>query len=148
MLGPRSHKFWHAQCTVGAWFCNDNKNKYKLNIISYSRHKQVRLMRLRYERYISHHRKSSLMKHTCSWRDKLNLLWTPTRQVKIFLRKYKLIWNMIQASKETFKHFVISNFEQEIEINLIDTTNSFFLSFTKRSNKNISTTKIYSYYGR
>ena len=48
------------------------------NTISSSRHEQVCLMRLRFERYFSHHRarmekylsKRSLIKHTCSRRDK------------------------------------------------------------------------------
>ena len=44
------------------------------NIISLSWHKQVCLIRLRFERYFSHHwekylSKFSLIKHTCSWRD-------------------------------------------------------------------------------
>ena len=64
--------------------------------ISLSRHEQVCLMRLRFERYFSHHRawwwekylsKRSLIKHTCSWRDKLIVLWTLNREAKIFLRK-------------------------------------------------------------
>ena len=49
------------------------------NTINLSRHEQVCLIRLRFERYFSHHRvsreeylsKRSLIKHTCSWRDKL-----------------------------------------------------------------------------
>ena len=36
-----------------------------------------------WEKYLS---KRSLIKHTCSWRDKLILLWTLNRQAKIFLR--------------------------------------------------------------
>ena len=49
------------------------------NTISLSRHEQVCLSRLRFERYFSHHRarwwekylsKCSPLKHTCSWRDK------------------------------------------------------------------------------
>ena len=59
------------------------------NKISLSCHEQVSLMRLRFERYFSRHRakmvevswwwekylaKCSLIKHTCSWRDKLIVL--------------------------------------------------------------------------
>ena len=36
-----------------------------------------------WEKYLS---KRSLIKHTCSWRDKLIVLWTLNRQAKIFLR--------------------------------------------------------------
>ena len=59
------------------------------NTISLSRHEQVCLMRLHFKRYFSHQKylsKRSLIKHTCSWRDKLIALWTLNRQVKIFLR--------------------------------------------------------------
>ena len=45
------------------------------NTISLSPHEQVCLIRLRYERYFSHHHsKSRLIKHICSWRDKLLIL--------------------------------------------------------------------------
>ena len=33
-----------------------------------------------------HHSKRSLIKHTCTWREKLIVLWTLNRQAKIFLR--------------------------------------------------------------
>ena len=36
-----------------------------------------------WEKYLS---KRSLIKHTCSWRDKLIVLWTLNRRAKIFLR--------------------------------------------------------------
>ena len=36
-----------------------------------------------WEKYLQ---KRSLIKHTCSWCDKLNILWTLKRQAKIFLR--------------------------------------------------------------
>ena len=36
-----------------------------------------------WEKYIS---KCSLIKHTCSWRNKLTVLWALNRQAKIFLR--------------------------------------------------------------
>ena len=47
-----------------------------------------------FDRYFSHHwaqwwkkylSKRSLIKHTCSWRDKLIVLWTLNRQAKTFL---------------------------------------------------------------
>ena len=53
------------------------------NTIGLSRHEQVCLSGLRFERYFSHHRarwwekylsKRSPLKHTCSWRDKLIVL--------------------------------------------------------------------------
>ena len=56
-----------------------------------------------FERYFSHYRKHYLIKHTCWWCDKLIILRTLTRQAKIFLRKYKRIWNVTQASNEIFK---------------------------------------------
>ena len=55
------------------------------------------MFRLLFDRYFSHHRarwwekylsKRSVIKHTCSWRDKLIALWTLNRQAKIFLRIY------------------------------------------------------------
>ena len=36
-----------------------------------------------WDKYLS---KRSLIKHTCSWRDRLIVLWTLNRQAKIFLR--------------------------------------------------------------
>ena len=38
------------------------------------------------ERWGKHFSKRSLIKHNCSWRDKLIVLWTLNRQAKIFLR--------------------------------------------------------------
>ena len=68
----------------------------------FSRHEQVCVIRLRFERYFSHHRvrwwekylsKRSVIRHTCSWRDKLIVLWIMNRQTKIFLRiQNKDIW--------------------------------------------------------
>ena len=59
--------------------------------ISLSCHEQVCLSGLRFERYFSHHRekylsKHSPLKHTCSWHDKLIVLWILNRQAKISLR--------------------------------------------------------------
>ena len=48
------------------------------NTKSLSRHEQVCV----WEKYFS---KRSLIKHTCSWRDKFIVLWTLNRQAKIFL---------------------------------------------------------------
>ena len=52
---------------------------------------QVCLSRLRFERYFArwwekYLSKSSLLKHTCSLRDKLIVLWLLNRQAKIFLQ--------------------------------------------------------------
>ena len=69
------------------------------NTISLSRHEQVCLIRLCFKRYFSHHQdersisqyqekyllKHSPIKHTGSWCDKLIVLWTLSRQAKIFL---------------------------------------------------------------
>ena len=66
-------------------------------IMSVSRHKQVCLIRLSFERYFSHlppcnvpppFSNHSLNEHTCSWHDKLISLWTLNRQAKIFLRTW------------------------------------------------------------
>ena len=50
-------------------------------------HEQVCLIRLRFERYFGwwekYLSKRSLIKHTCSWRDKHIVLWTLNRQAKI-----------------------------------------------------------------
>ena len=46
-----------------------------------------------WEKYLS---KRSLIKHTCSWRDKLIVLWTLNRQAKIFLHIQKF------ASQKTY----------------------------------------------
>ena len=59
--------------------------------ISLSRHEQVCLSGLRFERYFSrwwekYLSKLSPLKHTCSWRDKLVVSWILNRQAKIFLR--------------------------------------------------------------
>ena len=53
------------------------------NTISLSRHEQVCLIRLLFERFFSHHRarylsKRSLIKDTCSWHDKLIVLHQAT----------------------------------------------------------------------
>ena len=60
------------------------------NAMSLLRHEQVCLSGLPFERYFSRYRekylsKRSLLKHTCSWRDKLIVLWILNRQEKIFL---------------------------------------------------------------
>ena len=56
------------------------------NTISLSRHEQVCLSRLRFERYgrwwEKYLSKRSLLKHTYSWRDKLIVLWILNRQAK------------------------------------------------------------------
>ena len=66
----------------------------RYNTISLSCHEQVCLSVLRFERYFSHHRakwwekylsKHSPLKHTCSWHDKLIVLWILNRQAKISL---------------------------------------------------------------
>ena len=45
-----------------------------------------------WEKYLS---KGSLVKHTCSWRDKLIVLWALNRQTKIFLRRlFDVLWNV------------------------------------------------------
>ena len=45
-----------------------------------------------WEKYLS---KGSLAKHTCSWRDKLIVLWALNRQTKIFLRRlFDVLWNV------------------------------------------------------
>ena len=62
----------------------------------FTRDEQLWLIRLRFERCFSHHlvqwweeylSKRSLIKQSCSWCDKLIVLWTLNRQAKIFLRK-------------------------------------------------------------
>ena len=72
-----------------------------LNTISLSCHEQVCLSGLCFERYFSrwwekYLSKRSPLKHTCSWRDKLIILWILNRQAKIFLRiiLFFLIWNV------------------------------------------------------
>ena len=45
-----------------------------------------------WEKYLS---KCSLIKHTCSWRDKLIVLWKLNRQAKILLHKQILLINKI-----------------------------------------------------
>ena len=62
-------------------------SKKRYNTIILSRHKQFCLMRLRFERCFS---RRSLIKRTCSLRDKLIVLLTVNRQAKIFLRRKKL----------------------------------------------------------
>ena len=60
----------------------------------YTTGKKVCLSGLRFERYFSHHQarwwekylsKCSPLKHTCSWHDKLIVLWILNRQAKISL---------------------------------------------------------------
>ena len=53
-------------------------------MVECSRHEQLCLIRLRFKRDFSHPLKRSLIKHTCSWRDKLIILQTLNRQAKIF----------------------------------------------------------------
>ena len=71
--------------TWGAYF------EYYNITISLSCHEQVCLSGLRFERYFSHHQarwwekylsKRSPLKHTCSWHDKLIVLWILNRQAK------------------------------------------------------------------
>ena len=76
-----------------------NKNKRILswdvfNIINLSRHEQVCLSGLRFERHFSHNlrlwekylSKRNPLKHTCSWSGKFSMLWILNREAKIFLR--------------------------------------------------------------
>ena len=67
----------------------------------FTRDEQLWLIRLRFERCFSHHLvqwwkeyllKRSLIKHSCSWCDKIIVLWTLNQQAKIILRK--LIYNI------------------------------------------------------
>ena len=81
--------------------------------MSVSRHKQVGLIRLPLERYFSlplfrnipsFFSKHTLIKHTCSRRDKLIVLWTMNKQAKKFLRIWvspiwiqDIIWILVFA---------------------------------------------------
>ena len=75
------------------------KNKQPYYTISLSRHEQVCLIGLHFERYFSQwwekylSKRSPLkhLKHTCSWRDKLIVLWILNSQAKIFLRINSII---------------------------------------------------------
>ena len=59
--------------------------------------------------------KSSLIKHTCSWRDRLIILWTLDRQAKIFLRIPKMTltilkWIFSLQESDSFKKNVPRSF--------------------------------------
>ena len=58
-----------TDCTLKfAWCTSDIKEEYSLNnTISLSRHEQVCLMRLRFERYFSHHRDTSPIIYFSLW---------------------------------------------------------------------------------
>ena len=55
----------------------------KVCIFPLNMHDIIIYVARRWEKYLS---KRHLIKHTCSWRDKLIVLWTLNRQAKIFLR--------------------------------------------------------------
>ena len=78
------------------------------NTIALSGHEQVCLSRLRFEKYFSLHRekdlsKRNLLKHTCSWLDKLIVLWKLNRSAEIFLRIpflfVRMVWFFLKLSR-------------------------------------------------
>ena len=58
-----------------------------------------------WERYLS---KRSLIKHTCSWRDKLTVLWTLKRQAKMFLRILVLLFFDYIGSDVVFLRYFLA----------------------------------------
>ena len=94
------------------------------NTMGLSRHEQVCLIRLRIERYFSHHQRSisrkkkkylsksrrgkylykrSLITHTCSWRDKLIVLcWKMLLQLFLFIWLTKFLANKVIQIKCLF----------------------------------------------
>ena len=77
------------------------------NTMSLLRHEQVCLSGLPFERYFSHYRekylsKRSPLKNTCSWRDKLIVLWILNRQEKIFL--HTSFWYLLDRDRSVSSH--------------------------------------------
>ena len=71
-----------------------------------------------WEKYLQ---KRSLIKHTCSWRDKLIILWTLKRQAKIFLR----ISLILLLAKKIWKKTVITAVTQNNAFPIINWINVF-----------------------
>ena len=98
--------------------------------ISLSRHKQVCLTRQHFERYFSHHSRNIsqyiLIKHTCSWRDKLIVLFlhffmqTPylenlsqvSGQNRLVQSDPRILWSLISSKG---KHGYIWLFSWELK---------------------------------
>ena len=77
------------------------------NTMSLLRHEQVCLSGLPFETYFSHYRekylsKRSPLKNTCSWRDKLIVLWILNRQEKIFL--HTSFWYLLDRDRSVSSH--------------------------------------------
>ena len=77
--------------------------------------KKTCLVRLRFKRYFSHYlSKCSLIKHTCSQREKLVILWILNKQVKISLR----ILSKSLMVRELLKRYIKKGCKRQIKQSL------------------------------
>ena len=83
--------------------------------------------------------KRSLIKHTCSWRDKLIVLWKLNRQAKIFLRKKFLVYK----NQHTRNVFLTSSFRYLNSTTMVICKNQSTWIFTKTRFVLIITMKIH-----
>ena len=85
--------------------------------LRFTRHEQACLIRLRFKRLPSKARWKEMylsirfeIKHTRSWRDKLTVLWTLNRQVKLFLRISQTLvadYELQQMRKDFCSFFIL-----------------------------------------